>query len=48
MLIEEDSIDQESVLGLYTSTEARLEVPSSPPTTYNNPFKATTPKTKLQ
>lgn len=35
---------QVSVLGEYTSTDARLDDPSSPPTTYKRPFSATTPK----
>lgn len=35
---------QVSVLGEYTSTDARLDDPSSPPTTYRRPFSATTPK----
>ena len=36
-----------SVLGLYISTEERLEVPSSPPTTYIRPSWVTTPEAEI-
>lgn len=43
IVMKDESMLQESVLGQYTSTDDKLDEPSSPPTTYSNPSTATTP-----
>lgn len=43
IVMKDDSMLHESDFGQYTSTDERLDEPSSPPTTYKSPSTAITP-----